>query len=294
MFYNKKIVKNMNEVNMVDVVEQLIRKENGWFSRKLRNNDVSDFFSSRKDYNAKIDALNKCYFIDTREYVEKILKHINGEHAYSNNNLSNLTCTYAKLWLPIVEKETNAVFVEEHPAIFYTGREVNQFKYPKEYTVEDAKSAYEYILKQIYQNKMVLLKEDKNEIDVTPLRKPDTFSFDEITYDRYPTYHLVPGGRQDPEIMFGIMDRFANQLILGNLERENIKVELVEQKSLLKNISKVFKRGQKSNCNPILRDNIDQKQYKVKLTNGDSERSKSTYLKRVNRQKNNTVRQYGD
>lgn len=281
MFYNKKIVKNINEVNMVDVLEQVTKRTNRWFSRKLRGNDLSDIYASKKIYDEQIDKLNKCYFINKKDYVEAVLKQVNGEVAYQNNQLSNLTCTYANLCLPVIDSETNAVFIEEHPAIFYTGHETNKLMRARMYSVEDAKKVYEYVLKQIYQNKMVLLKENKSEIDISPLRKIDTFSFSQISYNRYPTYHLVGGSRQDPQVLFGVMDVFANQFVCKNLENMNINIELVEQKPILKNVSKIFTKFKKQNCHPSLKDDENEKHYKVKVKGVGLNNTKSSYLKEV-------------
>lgn len=295
-----KIVTSIDKINMADVLEQLIKKEYESYGQVVKNSEnskknsekVVDCIGLRKQHVARRKAFKRCYNIDKDMFVEKVLRQVNGSYAYENNPIENLTCSYGKLWLPVVDPKTNHVNVEEHSAIFYTlcDDRFELLKKPTAYSLEGAKDAYEYALKQLYSNKILLLREDGKYINVSPNKSiTQPFSYKTITYDRYPEYALGTSDKQI-KVLSGIADKYANQLVRKNLEKLDVKFELVEQKSILKNILNVFKKQNKSDVHEILEEKVEQKEYKVKILNNNNVQ----YLKKASKQKDNKVREYGD
>lgn len=279
MFRKKVIISDMKKINMADVISQVVKNENRQYNKDCKKCDTTDFISLRRKHLTTIKRLNNCYNIDTGKFVELVLKQINGEHAYVHNPIQNLTCTYGKLWLPVIDPKTGVVSNEEHSAIYYTScdERFESLKKPTGYTVEEAKSTYEFALKQIYANKVVLLRENKDCIDVTPSKSPEQFSFKNIKYDCYPEYALEYGER-NPKIIFGIMDICANKIVRENIEELGVNLYLVEHKPILKNLTKVLKK-KGHDCHPALMENTNpKKEYKVAVVGTNN---KVSYLKKA-------------
>lgn len=293
------VTTDINHLNMVDVLEQIAKQEYKEYKKIIKNsengnkngNAVVDFIELRKQHVARRKALKKCYHIDKETFVEQVLRQINGSYAYENNSIENLTCSYGKLWLPVIDPKTNNVSVEQHTAIYYTLNDdrFDVLKKPTMYSLEEAKETYEFVLKQLYLNKIILLREDDKNINVGPKALDTPFTYKTITYDRYPEYALGENAKQ-LKVISGIAEKYANQLVRKNLENLGVKFELVEQKSILKNILNVFKKQNKSDVHEILEKKVEQKEYKVKITNNNNVQ----YLKKSSKRKDNSIRQYGD
>ena len=287
----EKLVKNKHEINIVDVINKIIEQQNNLFLKRFKKATPSEKVvevSKKAKQNALFESF---YLIDKDEFLEAILKQINGDYAYKYNPIENLTCTYGALYLPVIDNKTKSVKIEKHHAIYYTSTDdrLQKLKNNNMYRVEEGKMLYEYALHEIYANKMILLREKDNKIDVSPLKASENFSFATLTFDKYPMYALATERTEYP-ILNGIVDHIANKIIMEKVEKEGFEVELMPKKQILKNIQKVFKRT-KVNCFEE-----EQKLYKVNIVDKNNPKQPnvfqklSTYVKRSSNSKSNDSR----
>ncbi len=285
----EKLVKNKNEINVVDVINSIVEQQNDLFLKNFKKATPSEKVievSKKEKQNALFEAF---YYLDKEDFIEKVLKQINGDHAYKYTPRENLTCTYGTLYLPVVDTKTKTVKIEKHQAIYYTSTDDRLAKLREDnmYTFDEAKSLYEYALREMHANKMVLLREKNDIIDVTPLKEKEKFSYATLTYDKYPLYALDIVRRQHA-IVYGITDHIANKIIMEKVEKEGYQIELTPKKQFLKNVKKVFKRSEK-NCFEE-----EQRLYKVKVVDKNHPKPRNffqkltDYVKRSNKTKSDS------